>query len=54
MKKNVVLFGGSLFNKGAQAMTFITVDEIAKRMPDHNVILLSSKDYERNELEKAQ
>ena len=54
LKKNVVIFGGQLFNKGAQAMTFITVDEIAKRMPDHNVILFSSRDYKRIEHEKAQ
>ena len=29
--KNIIITGGELFNKGAQAMTFITVDEMKKR-----------------------
>ena len=52
MQKNIILLGGQLFNKGAQAMTFITVDEIKKRFPDHNIILISSKDYKREDVEK--
>ena len=52
VKTNIILFGGQLFNKGAQAMTFIAVDEMTKRFPDHNIVLLSTKDYQRNNLEK--
>lgn len=51
-KKSIVLLGGQLFNKGAQAMTFISVDEMKRRFPDHDVVLLSSKDYKRDEHEK--
>lgn len=54
MKKYVLVTGGQLFNKGAQAMTFITADEIAKRYPDKEVVLLSNKDYRRSEEEKQQ
>ncbi len=32
MKKYIVITGGQLYNKGAQAMTFITVDEMAKQV----------------------
>lgn len=52
MKKYVLVTGGQLFNKGAQAMTFITADEIAKRYPDKEVVLLSNKDFRRSEEEK--
>lgn len=54
MKKYVLVTGGQLFNKGAQAMTFITADEIAKRYPDREVVLLSNKDFRRSEEEKQQ
>lgn len=47
-----IIFGGELFNKGAQAMTFITVDEIAKRFPNSKAILVSSQDYRRDKNEK--
>ena len=47
MGKYVLVTGGELKNKGAQAMTFITVDEIKKRYPDKEVILLSDIDYKR-------
>lgn len=52
MKKKVILFGGELFNKGAQAMTFVTVDEMTKRFPDHEIILFSTRDSRRSETEK--
>lgn len=54
MKKYVLVTGGQLFNKGAQAMTFITADEIAKRYPDKEVVVLSNMDYRRSEEEKQQ
>ena len=48
-KRYVIVTGGELRNKGAQAMTFIVVDEIAKRYPDKTVVLISSYDYIRSE-----
>ena len=53
MKKNIIITGGELFNKGAQSMTFVTVDEIRKRFPSKKIILLSSVDYKRSEKEKS-
>ncbi len=53
MKKYVVVTGGQLFNKGAQAMTFITMDEISRRYPDKEVIVLSNMDFRRTEEEKS-
>lgn len=38
---NVIIAGGDLKNKGAQAMTFITVDELKRRFPDERVYLAS-------------
>ena len=39
--RNIIITGGELFNKGAQAMTFVTVNELKKRFPDHQIYLLS-------------
>lgn len=50
--RNIIITGGELFNKGAQAMTFITVDEIRKRFPDHQIYLLSEMDLARPEEER--
>lgn len=50
MERYVVITGGQLYNKGAQAMTYITVDEIKKRFPDLGVILFSSKDANRKDI----
>lgn len=52
MEKYILVTGGELYNKGAQAMTFITADEIAKRWPDCKMVLLSSRDAKRPEIEK--
>ena len=38
-------------NKGAQAMTFIAVDEIKKRYPDSNIYVLSEADKGYNSKE---
>lgn len=54
MKKYIVITGGQLFNKGAQAMTFITADEMAKRYPDLEVVLLSNMDSRRSKEEREQ
>ena len=54
MGRYVVITGGELYNKGAQAMSFITVDQIRRKFPDRKIILFSSKDYaEKTEKEKA-
>lgn len=52
MSRNIIIVGGHLFNKGAQAMVFITVDQIRKRFPDRDVYLFSTRDYERTEEDK--
>ena len=52
--KNIIITGGELFNKGAQAMTFVTVDAIKKRFPDHEIYLLSPMDMDRSEDDKSQ
>lgn len=52
--RNIIITGGELFNKGAQAMTFITVDEIRKRYPDYKIYLLSEMDLARSEKERLQ
>lgn len=51
--QNVVIVGGELFNKGAQAMTFTVVDMICKRMPSVQIILLSEPDFKRPISEKS-
>lgn len=50
--KNIIITGGELFNKGAQAMTFITVDEIKKRFSDHRILVLSELDLKRPKKEQ--
>ena len=50
--RNIIISGGELFNKGAQAMTFVTVSELKKRFPDHRIILLSEMDKRRTKEEK--
>lgn len=48
----ILVTGGELYNKGAQAMTFITVCELAKRYPDRQVILFSSRDARERSAEE--
>lgn len=50
--RNIIITGGELFNKGAQAMTFVAVDELCRRFPDHKIYLLSEMDLARPEEEK--
>lgn len=45
--RNIIITGGELFNKGAQAMTFVAVSELKKRFPNHEIYLLSEMDLER-------
>ncbi len=42
---SVLISGGGLKNKGAQAMLFIAVDEVKKRLPNHKIWVLSNSDY---------
>lgn len=53
-KKYVLITGGELFNKGAQAMTFTVISKIKKMYPNKEIVLLSQKDYNREPLEKEQ
>ena len=39
--KNIIITGGGLVNKGAQAMTLICICELKKRYPHHRMILLT-------------
>ena len=39
------LVGGELFNKGAQAMTFTTVDILRRNYPNADIILFSSREF---------
>ena len=43
MKKYIIVTGASFTNKGIQAMTYITADEIAKRWPDCQMLIESRK-----------
>ena len=45
--RNIIITGGELFNKGAQAMTFVAVNEVQKRYPNHTIYLLSEMDLAR-------
>jgi len=52
--RNIIITGGELFNKGAQAMTFIAVDELKKRFPKHEILVLSPMDLKRPKSELEQ
>ena len=39
--KNIIIAGGGLVNKGAQAMTLICICELKKRYPNHRMLLLA-------------
>lgn len=52
--RNIIITGGELFNKGAQAMTFIAVDEMKKRFPNHHILVLSEMDLQRPQQEREQ
>lgn len=45
MKKRFMVVGGNFINKGAQAMTFVAVSELRKRIPDCIIHMYSSLDY---------
>lgn len=39
--RNIIIAGGGLVNKGAQAMTLISICELKKRFPKHRMVLLT-------------
>ena len=39
--RNIIIAGGGLVNKGAQAMTLVSVCELKKRFPGHRILLLA-------------
>lgn len=52
MKKYLVITGGQLYNKGAQAMVFISTDELRRRFPDREIVVLSKMDMRRSKEER--
>jgi colanic acid/amylovoran biosynthesis protein len=53
-KKYILITGGDLYNKGAQSMLFVTIDELSSRFPNHKIVVLSSRDYKRSAEELSQ
>jgi polysaccharide pyruvyl transferase WcaK-like protein len=53
MSRYVIITGGGFSNKGAQSMTFITVNEIKNRFPDKKIVLLSETAYKLDANEKS-
>lgn len=52
--KNIIITGGGMVNKGAQAMTLIAVHELRERFPDHRIFLYSPVDLANKKLDKSQ
>ena len=52
IKKNIIIVGGELYNKGAQAMTFTVVDRVKQIFPDKDIYLFSNDDFKRPKDEK--
>ena len=47
--RKILITGGELENKGAQSMTYIVVDELHKRFPNHKIVLHSPFDVNKSE-----
>lgn len=52
--RNIIITGGGMVNKGAQAMTLIAVHELRRRFPEHRIYLYSPVDLANKELDKDQ
>lgn len=52
--RNIIITGGGMVNKGAQAMTLIAVHELRQRFPGHRIFLYSPVDLANPKLEKRQ
>lgn len=48
--RNIIITGGGFSNKGAQAMTYITIAELSRRFPDHKIFLLTSETIDPQQL----
>lgn len=48
--KNIIITGGGFANKGAQAMTFITIAELHQRYPNHQILLLTTETIKKTDL----
>lgn len=46
---NIIIVGGELFNKGAQAMVFTAVDRLSRRFPNKHIYLFSALDYKEKQ-----
>lgn len=49
--KNIIITGGGLINKGAQAMTYIAISELSFRYPDHKILLMTTEPLDKSKLE---
>ena len=52
--RNIIITGGGMVNKGAQAMTLIAVHELRKHFPNHKIYLYSPEDLLNTKLDKEQ
>lgn len=51
--RNIIITGGGMVNKGAQAMTLIAVHELRRRFPQHRIYLHSPVDSANKSLDKT-
>ncbi|WOV56342.1 polysaccharide pyruvyl transferase family protein [Enterococcus faecium] len=47
-KKSIAIIGGEFNNKGAQAMSFITISRLKKQYPNHKILFVSAIDVLKN------
>lgn len=50
-EKNILIIGGEFNNKGAQAMSFVTIDRLKSEFPNHNILFASEIDIRRSKEE---
>ena len=51
--RNIIITGGGMVNKGAQAMTLIAVHELRQRFPEHRIFLYSPVDLANKNLDRS-
>ena len=51
-RDNIIVVGGEFLNKGAQAMTLTTVDQLRRRLPNKNIYMLIENDIDRQGIDK--
>ncbi len=44
-QNNIIMVGGPPIGTGAQAMTFVAIDQLKRRFPDKNIILLTTSHF---------